>query len=78
MSTRAEKKSQKTPPVEPPRPPTKPLSAFLQFRMDHFKKVQQDHPGKKIGELSKILGDMWREIDPNDKAKYDASYKKDN
>jgi hypothetical protein len=76
MSTRAEKKG-RTAPVEPPRPPSKPLTAFLKFRMDHFKQVQQENPGKKIGELSKIIGDMWKEIDPKNKAEYEASYKKD-
>ncbi len=45
--------------------------------MDHFKQVQQENPGKKIGELSKIIGDMWKEIDPKNKAEYEASYKKD-
>jgi hypothetical protein len=75
MSTRADKKT-KVSPVEVPQPPNKPLTAFLQFRMDHFKQVQSENPGKKIGELSKIIGDMWKEIDPKDKDKYEAVYKK--
>ena len=76
MSTRADKKT-KVPPVEAPKAPSKPLTAFLRFRMDHFKQAQQDNPGKKIGDLSKILGDMWKEIDPTDKSKYEAIYKKE-
>ena len=44
--------------------------------MDHFKQVQSENPGKKIGELSKIIGDMWREIDPKDKENYENVYKK--
>lgn len=43
--------------------------------MDVFKKVQQENPGKKIGELSKIIGDMWKNIDPKDKQKYEANFK---
>ena len=76
MSTRADRKP-KGLPVEPPKAPSKPLTAFLKYRMDVFKQVQQENPGKKIGDLSKIIGDMWRNIDPDLKKKYEASFKKD-
>lgn len=61
MSSKATK-SNKVPAGEPPKAPSKPLTGFLQYRMDVFKQVQKDNPGKKIGELSKIIGDMWREV----------------
>jgi hypothetical protein len=31
--------------------------------MDVFKQVQNENPGKRIGDLSKIIGDMWKGVD---------------
>lgn len=49
------KRSKNTPQVAPPAP-TKPLTAFLMYRMAVFKKVKAEHPDKKIGQLSKVIG----------------------
>ena len=34
-------------------------------------KVRKENPDASIGEVAKILGKMWGEIEPADKAKYD-------
>ena len=33
--------------------------------------VRKENPDASIGEVAKILGKMWGEIDPSDKAKFD-------
>ena len=34
-------------------------------------KVRKENPDASIGEVAKILGKMWGEIEPADKAKFD-------
>ena len=46
MSTKAKRTSA----IESvPLPPSKPLTGFLQYRMDVFRDVQKIHPEKKVG-----------------------------
>lgn len=40
MSSKAEKKNKVVQQAEVPKAPSKPLTGFLQYRMDVFKKVQ--------------------------------------
>ena len=36
-----------------------------------YMKVRKENPDASIGEVAKILGKMWGEIEPADKAKFD-------
>lgn len=49
----------------------KPLSSgFLVFAKAHRKKMHDSNPGISFGEASKILGQMWRNMEPPEKQKW--------
>lgn len=48
----------------------RPKSAYLFFCAEKRQKVQQENPDKKMGDVSKILGGMWRELDEEARAPY--------
>ena len=45
-------------------------SAYFFFCDDKRKEVQLANPGKGMGEISKLLGKLWKEINDDDKQKY--------
>ena len=45
-------------------------SAYFFFCDDKRKEVQLANPGKSMGDISKILGKLWKEISEEDKQKY--------
>ena len=52
-------------------------SAYLFFCEDKRKQVQLENPGKNMGDISKVLGNMWQEISPEDKQKYNDQHEED-
>merc|ERR1712048_642752 len=48
-----------------------PMSAYFLFMNATRPTVRKENPDASIGEVAKILGKMWGEIEPEDKAKYD-------
>lgn len=49
----------------------KPLSSgFLVFASYNRKQMHQNHPGMSFGEISKILGERWRQLTPAEKQKW--------
>jgi len=62
----------KTDPDRDPNQPKKPLSAFFIFTMEERKKVQESNQGVNLIEASKILGEMWRGMDSDARAPYQA------
>lgn len=57
-----------------PAPPKRPLSAFFLFREEVYDKVKSDNPSAKITELTKIISDMWKNIDQAHKDRLEAKY----
>ena len=47
------------------------MSAYFLFMNATRPTVRKENPDASIGEVAKILGKMWGEIEPADKAKYD-------
>ncbi|VDC02285.1 unnamed protein product [Peniophora sp. CBMAI 1063] len=50
--------------------PKRGLSAYMFFSQDHREQVKKDHPDASFGELGKILGGKWKEMDDDDKKPY--------
>jgi len=55
----------------------KPLSAYLFFCQDKRKEIQENNPGKRMGDISKILGNMWKELTEIEKLKYNDQREED-
>jgi len=47
------------------------MSAYFLFMNENRPTVRKENPDASIGEVAKILGKMWGEIEPADKAKFD-------
>ena len=45
-------------------------SAYFFFCDDKRKEIQLANPGKGMGDISKLLGKLWKEISDEDKQKY--------
>jgi topoisomerase IA-like protein len=53
----------------------KPLTAYFQFAKDNRENVKKENPGVSLGEASKKLGAMWKELDATTKSKYETDAK---
>ena len=47
------------------------------FSKEMRPKVKEDHPDLTFGGIGKKLGELWRELDPDEKEKYTNPEKKD-
>ena len=63
-----EKKQKK---VKDPNKPKRPMSAYFLFMNSVRPEVRKDNPDATIGEVAKIMGKMWAEIDADKKGKFD-------
>ncbi|KAK9354454.1 hypothetical protein V1523DRAFT_425100 [Lipomyces doorenjongii] len=46
----------------------RPRNAFILYRQHHHASVVAEHPGKTNPEISKIIGEQWRQLSPDEKA----------
>ncbi|ODV92651.1 hypothetical protein CANCADRAFT_43246 [Tortispora caseinolytica NRRL Y-17796] len=46
----------------------RPRNAFILFRQYNYIRVQANHPDKNLPDISKIVGQLWKELDPKEKA----------
>eukprot|EP00295_Goniomonas_pacifica_P017539 CAMPEP_0175845368 /NCGR_PEP_ID=MMETSP0107_2-20121207/22179_1 /TAXON_ID=195067 ORGANISM="Goniomonas pacifica, Strain CCMP1869" /NCGR_SAMPLE_ID=MMETSP0107_2 /ASSEMBLY_ACC=CAM_ASM_000203 /LENGTH=118 /DNA_ID=CAMNT_0017159905 /DNA_START=25 /DNA_END=381 /DNA_ORIENTATION=- len=54
----------------------RPLSSFLLYSQEHRGAVVKKHPDFKVGEVAKVLGEMWKKASAAEKKKYvDAAAK---
>lgn len=53
-----------------PKAPKRPMSAFLSFSNSKRADVKSEHQGAKNAEISRILAQMWKEADPDEKKKF--------
>jgi hypothetical protein len=63
--------------VKDPAAPKKAKSSYLWFCNANRKNVMDDNPGKKIGEINKILGTMWSNLPGKEEKKYKKMAKED-
>ena len=50
--------------------PKRPIGAFMLFRKDKYQKVKEENPEMKMTDISKKIGDMWKNLSKNEKKKY--------
>ena len=67
------KKKKKKDPSEPKRPTT----AFFYYTSSIREEVTKANPGKSVGELSKIFGQMWADLPEADKKEFQEMNEKD-
>lgn len=51
-----------------PNQPKRAQSAYFLWLNDHRGQIKEENPGISITEISKKAGEMWRQIDSDDKA----------
>ena len=66
-------KKKKKDPSEPKRPTT----AFFYYTASIREEVKEKNPGKAVGELSKIYGQMWADLSEEEKAPFQEKNEKD-
>ncbi|KAL1774986.1 High mobility group B1 [Sigmodon hispidus] len=54
-----------------PNAPKRPPSAFFLFCSEYHPKIKGEHPGLSIGDVAKILGEMWNNTAADDKQLYE-------
>jgi hypothetical protein len=70
------KKHNKKVPKDPDAP-KRPLSSFLHFSNSYREFVKKENPQAGIGEISKMLGSIWNELDSEDKLPYEQKAEED-
>ena len=60
-----------------PNAPKGAKTAFLFFSAENREKLKKESPDMSFGEVGKALGEMWKTIDSDGKAKYEEMAKKD-
>merc|ERR1712072_1211253 len=55
-----------------PNKPKRAMVAFMYFSIDQRPVMQRRQPELKIADVSKVLGERWRNMSAAQKAKYDA------
>ena len=50
--------------------PKRPMSAFLHYSFDKRTAVREQHPGLKTTEISKLLGEMWKNAPDKERNDY--------
>jgi hypothetical protein len=58
----------------PPEPPKRALCAFFLYRMDIFDEIKHEKKDLPITEITKIIAEMWKMLEPNLKKRYEDEY----
>lgn len=64
-------KEKKVKKVKDANAPKRPLSSYLFFSTEKGKEVRQEHPDWSVGDVSKEVGRMWRELSDEDRVEYE-------
>jgi hypothetical protein len=62
--------------VTQPPAPKRALSAFFLYRGEVYDRVKADNPTAKITEITKIISDMWHNVDQATKDRLEVEYQK--
>jgi hypothetical protein len=55
--------------LKDPNAPKKPLGAYMWFCKDMRESVKAEHPGMSVTDIGKRLGELWKEVNEQDKKK---------
>ncbi|PFH50369.1 hypothetical protein AMATHDRAFT_145228, partial [Amanita thiersii Skay4041] len=53
-----------------PKAPKRPLSAYMFFSQDWRERIKAENPDAGFGEVGKLLGAKWKELDEEEKKPY--------
>ncbi|PCH43010.1 hypothetical protein WOLCODRAFT_90097 [Wolfiporia cocos MD-104 SS10] len=53
-----------------PKAPKRPLSAYMFFSQDWRERIKAENPDAGFGEIGKLLGAKWKELDESEKKPY--------
>lgn len=53
-----------------PKAPKRPLSAYMFFSQDWRERIKAENPDAGFGEVGKLLGAKWKELDDEEKKPY--------
>ncbi|KIL64601.1 hypothetical protein M378DRAFT_77996 [Amanita muscaria Koide BX008] len=53
-----------------PKAPKRPLSAYMFFSQDWRERIKTENPDAGFGEVGKLLGAKWKELDDEEKKPY--------
>lgn len=59
-------------PAKDPNAPKRATTAFFFFAQEERARVRAAHPEFKVTEISKELGKMWKDLQPDQKAKFEG------
>lgn len=76
-AVKSKKNSKPSKPAKDPNKPKAPLSSYMRFVNEKRNDIKADNPGAGIGEIAKIAGKMWKELDEDDKKAYEKAYQKE-
>ncbi|KAE8543313.1 non-histone chromosomal protein 6 [Cryptococcus deuterogattii 99/473] len=60
-----------------PNKPKRALSAYMFFVQDYRERIKAENPEATFGDVGKLLGIKWREMNENEKKPYEAKAKAD-
>ena len=60
-----------------PNKPRKPASAYIHFTNSYRDMIKEQNPNASLGEISKMLGGIWQELESNDKLPFEKKYEED-
>lgn len=73
-SRKAASKSEKTPrggkKTKDPNAPKRAMSAYMFFSQDWRERIRTENPDASFGEVGKLLGAKWKELDESEKKPY--------
>jgi len=69
-ATKKEKAPRAAKPKKNPNAPKRPLSAYMFFSQDWRERIKTENPEAGFGEIGKLLGAKWKEMEEEDKKPY--------
>jgi len=69
-SKKTEKSSKSAKPKKDPKAPKRALSAYMFFSQDWRERIKAENPDAGFGEVGKLLGAKWKELDDTEKKPY--------
>ncbi|KAI0077650.1 hypothetical protein K474DRAFT_1595627 [Panus rudis PR-1116 ss-1] len=69
-ATERAEKAPKAKAKKDPKAPKRALSAYMFFSQDWRERIKAENPDAGFGEIGKLLGAKWKELDESEKAPY--------